>query len=98
MTSWRANTHSGIASLFNSDPTGLPILSSFAGEAVSAGDVLLGVREFGDLNLDRRIDIDDYFAIDVGYSRRHAGYLNGDFDYDEDIDADDYFLIDLGFL
>lgn len=52
----------------------------------------------GDADQNGRIDIDDYFAIDLGYSKRLTGWGNGDFNADGVIDGDDYFLIDQGFL
>ena len=54
----------------------------------------------GDVNLDGRINADDYFAIDSGFLTppENPHYADGDFNYDKRINADDYFLIDSAFL
>lgn len=48
----------------------------------------------GDATLNGRIDGDDFFAIDAGFSAGNKGYYAGDFDYSQGVDADDYFAID----
>jgi hypothetical protein len=54
----------------------------------------------GDVNLDGRINADDYFYIDQGFLQKPNPpvYHNGDFNFDGKIDADDYFMIDQAFL
>jgi len=57
----------------------------------------------GDMDLNGRIDADDYFQIDSGFLSQYRaqplrGYRNGDIDYSGTIDADDYYLIDSAFL
>ena len=54
----------------------------------------------GDLNLDGRINADDYFYIDQGFLQKPTPpkYHDGDFNFDGKINADDYFLIDQAFL
>ena len=67
---------------------------NFAGQAVSASDVLVMYTYAGDANLSGAIDGDDYFRIDNGFAAGLSGYENGDFNLDGTIDADDYFIID----
>jgi hypothetical protein len=56
----------------------------------------------GDLNLDGRVNIDDYFLIDLGAANAGANtppnYQSGDIDQNWGIDGDDYFLIDSAFV
>lgn len=84
--------------LLNRDAGGNPIHASFAGEALDANAILVSLARLGDLNLDGLVDIDDYFAIDVGYSRKLSTYANGDLDFSGKVDADDYHLMDRGYL
>ena len=48
----------------------------------------------GDLNLDGKINGDDYFRIDQNFPANTFGYAAGDIDYSQKIDADDYFRMD----
>lgn len=64
------------------------------GQTVSATTTLVRYTYVGDANLDGRINGDDYFKIDAGFSAHSTGYGAGDFNYDGKINADDYFLID----
>jgi autotransporter-associated beta strand protein len=68
--------------------------TSFGGESVSVGDVLVMYTYVGDANLSGRIDGNDFFRIDHGYNTHASGWVNGDFNYNGTIDADDYWLID----
>ncbi len=68
--------------------------TSFGGESVGSSDVLVMYTYAGDADLTGKINGDDYFRIDSGYSAHATGYDNGDFDLDGRIDADDYFIID----
>jgi hypothetical protein len=54
----------------------------------------------GDVNLDGRVNADDYFRIDQGFlaQAQNPAYEHGDFNYDARINADDYFVIDQAFL
>lgn len=65
-----------------------------------AGDARITVVPLGDINVDGRVDVDDYFVIDLAYARNQAtGWSGGDLDYGGGSpDADDYALIDRGFL
>lgn len=76
----------------------VPRYATFRGQAVNADATLVSYTWAGDLNLDGLIDIDDYFAIDVGYARGLSGYWNGDVNYSGTITADDYFLMDAAYL
>ena len=53
--------------------------------------------DYGDSDLNGRIDFDDYSHIDSGFNNHLAGWANGDFDGNGHIDFDDYALIDLSF-
>ena len=67
---------------------------TWEGQTVSAGAVLVKFTYAGDTTLDGKINGDDYFRIDSGFSSLGTGYASGDLDYSGKIDADDYFLID----
>lgn len=91
-----------LAAVLNDDGQGQAMYPGYDGIALDTSSILVKYTWNGDANADGRIDIDDYFRIDVGYALR-AGlteplFAQGDFDYDGDIDADDYFLIDAAFL
>jgi hypothetical protein len=89
----------GLAITLNDDGTGSPVRSEFAGEAVDANSILVKHTYDGDANLDGRINISDFFAIDAGFGLGRAGYAHGDFDYSGGLaDADDYMRIDRAFL
>jgi hypothetical protein len=69
---------------------------------VDANSILVKPTYNGDTDLNGKVDADDYFNIDKGFSSRNdpiplTGYRNGDFDYNGKIDSDDYFLIDKAF-
>jgi hypothetical protein len=49
---------------------------------------------FGDANLDGKITIDDFLAVDRGYIFHLTGWANGDFNGDGTIDGTDYALLD----
>jgi hypothetical protein len=52
---------------------------------------------FGDADLNRVVNFDDYAAIDNGFNNELAGWSNGDFDGNGVINFDDYALIDAAF-
>lgn len=54
-------------------------------------------QPFGDADRNGFIDGDDYFRIDVGYSRGSFGWDNGDFNMDGVINGDDYHIIDTAY-
>src|SRR5688572_9214037 len=74
------------------------ILLADAQPRISPDDVLVKYTYFGDTNLDGRVSIADYLAIDRGFARGSTGWANGDFDYSGAIDGTDFFLIDQAFL
>ena len=63
----------------------------------TSGHVTL-IADPGDADLDRRVTIADYLAIDRGFARGLTGWANGDFDGSSAIDAVDYFIIDQAYL
>ena len=67
----------------------------FGGVSVDGGDVLVMYSYAGDLNLDGRVDAQDYGVIDnwVQFPGT-SGHANGDLNYDGVIDAVDYGYID----
>lgn len=91
------NGLTGLAVVLN-ERDGKPVVSTFAGRAVDENSVLVAYTWNGDLNLDRRVDADDYFRVDSGFLAKASGRGNGDVNYDGKINADDYFLIDSSFI
>jgi hypothetical protein len=87
-----------LAALLNDRGDGSPLYANFAGETVDNNAILLKKTLNGDTDLNGKIDADDYFNIDRGFSQKRIGWQNGDFDYSGSVDADDYFLIDKSFL
>jgi hypothetical protein len=74
-------------------------LPGYEGDA--ATDIVIGYSFNGDANLDRKVNIDDYIAIDNGFLQGLGGlglYNRGDFNLDTVINIDDYILIDNAFL
>jgi hypothetical protein len=72
---------------------------NFGGTVAASGDVLMMYTYNGDVNLNGRVDADDYFVIDSNYNKTGSvfGYEKGDFSYDGKINGDDYMLIDDAF-
>ncbi|MGE5608694.1 MAG: ELWxxDGT repeat protein [Bacillota bacterium] len=66
--------------------------------SVDANAVLVKCTLNGDVNLDGKVDGDDYFLADSGFLTQAEGYRNGDLNYDGKVDGDDYFLIDSAFI
>jgi hypothetical protein len=68
----------------------------FAGETVDSTAVLIKYTYNGDVNLDGKLNVDDYGRIDLNapFSGTRFGYYNGDFNYDGKINVDDYGKID----
>jgi fibronectin-binding autotransporter adhesin len=81
------------ASPFNSGKT------TFDGQTVADGDVLVKYTYYGDALLTGRVIAADYIQIDNGFNSAGAlkGWYNGDFNYDGVINGDDYTLIDNAF-
>jgi hypothetical protein len=68
--------------------------TTFDGQAINSGDVLVKFTYYGDANLDGTVDPIDYSSIDNGYAFNLTGWSNGDFNYDGVVDPLDYSLID----
>jgi len=69
-------------------------VSTFAGESVSASDILIRYTYYGDANLDGTLNGGDYAITDNGFNFGLPGFGNGDFNYDGLINASDYALLD----
>ena len=83
----------GIGVAMNDDGDGALL---WPGEPAS---LLLALNTFeGDLNLDGRVDGDDYFRMDSGYLAGRAVYQWGDVDYDGQVTGGDYFRLDRAYL
>jgi hypothetical protein len=87
----------GLGAILNDNGHGGPIYSSFDGMPVDMNSILIKYTLMGDLNLNGRIDSDDFFLIDRGFGNGLNSlnpYLNGDIDYNGQINADDYAILD----
>ncbi|HEX2972672.1 MAG TPA: hypothetical protein VHP11_10085, partial [Tepidisphaeraceae bacterium] len=82
----------------NADKEGKAIKSSFAGQTVTANDILVKYTWTGDVTLDGKVDLADYFLVDAGFITQATGYRNGDLNLDGKVDLADYFLIDAAFI
>jgi autotransporter-associated beta strand protein len=75
-------------------------LSTFDGQTVVDGDVLVKYTYYGDALLNGNVTAGDYAQIDNAYNVDKTspgtlvGWYNGDFNYDGVINGDDYSLID----
>lgn len=102
LTSAAAEASAGaltLALIPNRNLDGTIRFSAVAGQNLDANDVVVSLTHTGDFNLDGRVDIDDYFLIDRGYSMGLGGYWNGDADYSGGSpDAEDYFQVDAAYL
>ncbi|HZZ42737.1 MAG TPA: autotransporter-associated beta strand repeat-containing protein [Tepidisphaeraceae bacterium] len=63
------------------------------GSAVTVAYTLVG-----DLNLDGKVNADDYALLDRGYASGGTGWVNGDVNYDGVVDQNDYLLVDTTYL
>jgi len=84
--------------------SGTGIMSTFDGQPVNDGDVLVKYTYVGDADLSGTVTAADYLQIDNAFSYNNAnpstpmtGWYNGDFNYDGVINGDDYTLIDNAF-
>lgn len=93
-----SNRLTGLAVILNDKGNGTPIYTSFMGQSVDANSILVKYTWNGDVDLNGKIDADDYFMMDSGFAKHLTGYRNGDLDYNGQVDADDYFLIDRSFV
>jgi hypothetical protein len=85
-------THAGSLS-------GTKIFTTFDGQSVNDGDVLVKYTYYGDALLTGSVNAADYIQIDSGFGSGGTlgGWYNGDFNYDGLINGDDYTLIDNAF-
>ena len=90
----------GLAIILNQKADGSALYAQFAGRSVDANSILVKYTWNGDMDLNGKVDADDYFLIDSGFLSQGQlkGYRNGDLDFSGGIDADDYFLVDSAFL
>jgi len=70
-------------------------LATFDGVTALTTDVLIKYTWAGDWNLDGKMNLDDYGAIDRNAPRNRPGlWAQGDFNYDGVVNLNDYSLID----
>jgi hypothetical protein len=74
----------------------------FAGQTVDSTSLILKTTYYGDINLDGKIDGDDYALLDRSFAKgtfatSGANWTDGDFNYDGKVDSADYALIDKAF-
>jgi hypothetical protein len=68
--------------------------ATFSGQTIDNTAVLVKYTWNGDANLSGKIDGDDFFRIDSGFSAQTKAWSAGDFDLGGGVNADDYWLID----
>ena len=73
------------------------LYTTFDGVAVTASAVLVKYTDYGDTNLDGRVDVADYTRLDAGFVGKLSGWANGDENYDGLVDGSDYTLVDNAF-
>ncbi len=82
----------------NDDGTGTDnaLYTSFDGQSVYDGDILVKYTYYGDADLSGTVDGSDYSRLDNGAlsGGTLTGWFNGDFNYDGVINGSDYTLID----
>jgi hypothetical protein len=100
LTASGSTSITGLGAILNSDNAGQPLFTAFDGLPVDTQAVLVKYTYRGDATLDGRVNIDDYFRIDLGFANQVAGgWRTGDFNYSGGPpNGDDYFLIDSAFL
>ncbi|HEV8607714.1 MAG TPA: PEP-CTERM sorting domain-containing protein [Tepidisphaeraceae bacterium] len=86
----------GLGAILNDNGHGGPIYTVFDGMTVDINSILIKYTLMGNLNLDDRVNADDFFLIDRGFSSPVGlnQYYNGDIDYNGVVNADDYTYID----
>ncbi len=93
-------THLTAVGIILNNQAGAPLYSAsslFHNYAPAAGDVLMALTYYGDVNLDGKVDASDYSRIDNGFTQHLTGWFNGDFNYDGVVNGSDYTLIDNAF-
>ncbi|HEX2974248.1 MAG TPA: SdrD B-like domain-containing protein [Tepidisphaeraceae bacterium] len=97
-TQAKANKQMGLGVMLNDNGHGQPIFTTFQGQSVGVNDILIKYTWNGDVNLDGKVDLADYFLVDSGFIKQTGGYRNGDLNFDKKVDLADYFLIDSAFI
>jgi autotransporter-associated beta strand protein len=90
-------TTTALAVEVNDDGLGNALMTTFDGQTVSDGDILVKYTFVGDADLSGKINSTDYGLIDNGFAKGLTGWRNGDFNYDGVVNGDDYTLIDNAF-
>ncbi|HEX2971759.1 MAG TPA: ELWxxDGT repeat protein [Tepidisphaeraceae bacterium] len=89
----QANSRKGLAVIPNDRGDG-----SLLDPSLDPGALLIKCVWNGDVNLDGKVDLADYFRIDAGFITQKSGYAHGDLNYDGKINLADYFLVDSAFI
>ncbi|HEX2972584.1 MAG TPA: CAP domain-containing protein [Tepidisphaeraceae bacterium] len=93
------NRLTGLAIVLNDKGDGKGALfTQFDGEEVDVNSILVKYTWNGDVTLDGKVDLADYFLVDSGFITQKGGYRNGDLNFDGKVDLADYFLIDSAFI
>jgi hypothetical protein len=88
-----------IAVALNERRDGTPLLRTFNGHNLDTNAVLVKHTYHGDMNFDGRVNIDDYFAVDLARTLGGSGWTAGDFDDSGGrADAQDLMMMDRAFL
>ncbi|HEX2972980.1 MAG TPA: dockerin type I domain-containing protein, partial [Tepidisphaeraceae bacterium] len=98
VTSARADRFKALAIVHNNDGNDSPLIPQIDGLPLQLNDTLIRCSWAGDVNLDGKVDLADYFHIDAGFITQKSGYANGDLNYDGKINLADYFLVDSAFI
>src|SRR5213075_3435660 len=86
----------GLGAILNDNGHGGPIYTSFDGKPVDMNSILIKYTLMGELNLNGRIDSDDFFFMDKGFANglnALTPYLSGDIDSTGQINADAYAIL-----
>ena len=68
-------------------------ISSFLGQSVSSGDVLVRFARYGDANLDGHVDLADFVRLRNGFGGSSSLWSSSNFNYDDDVDLSDFVLL-----
>ncbi|HEX2971631.1 MAG TPA: dockerin type I repeat-containing protein [Tepidisphaeraceae bacterium] len=93
----QAKRLTGVAVMPNDDGRGHAIWPT-SGVPDNLNAVFVMYTWNGDVTLDGKVDLADYFLVDAGFITQKGGYRNGDLNYDGKVDLADYFLIDSAFI
>jgi autotransporter-associated beta strand protein len=96
ITSTSAKTGGGFTTLAAVEATDLGA-SSFDSIPVDGTAVLVKYTYYGDLNLDGKIDGDDFTLMDRGFAKHLTGWVNGDVNSDGSVTTADYLLMDAAY-